>query len=401
MRVLDLNTLYIDGGEGGVNTYLREKSRYLTESGLLDGRSARHVIVVPGRRTERTRLEGATLYTIRSPQLPGNPHHRVLIDFPRVRAILREETPHIVEVDVSYLLGHVAATTLPSVPVVGFYHVDLPRLYTRAGRGWLRSRVSQRTESFAWSYARYCARPCSRVIVTTRGMREKLEQKRFRSLEVVPLGVNLDLFHPRGAEAKPGLPGIDPTRHVVLYVGRLGREKDLGVLFAAHRQLSSQVGSQLVIAGDGPLRRQIERFARSCPGVVYAGTCPYGERLAELYRASDVLAVPGRNETFGLIVLEALASGIPVVAADEGGPSELCRSGPGLIARAGNPEDFAAKIRCALGWRCRAAEYRKHVENRFPWSRTFNKLLDVYALTLEKKIPAGEVLAPKPVVQAS
>ncbi|MBI4603801.1 MAG: glycosyltransferase, partial [Planctomycetes bacterium] len=185
MRVLDLNTLYIDGGEGGVNTYLREKARCL-DGAVCPSTGARvhHTIVVPGARDSRTTFGGSTLYTLRSPRLPGNRQHRLLVDFPRVARLLRDERPDLIEVDCSYILGHVAARAVRPrrVPIVGFYHVHLPLLYTRAGLGWVRRRLSSRTEPLAWGYVRLCARPCSRVIVTTRDMRARLEGRRLPRL---------------------------------------------------------------------------------------------------------------------------------------------------------------------------------------------------------------------------
>jgi glycosyltransferase involved in cell wall biosynthesis len=380
MRVLDLNTLYIDGGEGGVNTYLREKARCLADPEALGGRKIHHAMVVPGASTRKEALGASTLYTLKSPRVPGNAQHRLLVDFARIGAILKEEKPDVIEIDCSYLLGHVARRALrPRKPaIVGFYHVHLPRLYTRAGRSWLGSKVSRRTETFAWRYARLCAKPCDRVVVTTRDLHSRLQGKGFPRLEIVPLGVNLELFRPRVNGTRPRVDGIDPARPVVLYVGRLSREKDLQVLYDAHTELRDHCGTQLLIAGDGPLRRQAARLARSRPGVVYSGVCPYGERLADLYRSADVLAVPGRNETFSLIVLEAFASGLPVVAVDEGGPSELCRGAPGDLARAGDARDFAAKLRAALNGRVPSYYCRSQVEARYSWESTFNRLLDVY-----------------------
>ncbi len=380
MRVLDLNTLYIEGGEGGVNTYLKEKSGCLADRAAMRGREISHTLVVPGAVTRKDSLGASTIYTVKSPRVPGNPQHRLLVDFRRIGAILREEKPDVVEVDCSYLLGHVACRALRGrrVPVVGFYHVHLPRLYTRAGQGWVRTKLARRTESFAWRYARLCARPCDRVLVTTLEMHDRLKDRGFPRLELVPLGVNLTLFRPRVNGSRPTVPGIDPSRPVVLYVGRLSREKDLDTLYAAHAALHAESGAQLLVAGDGPLRRHAVRMARSRRGIVYAGMCPYGERLAELYRAADVLAAPGPNETFSLIVLEAFASGLPVVAVNEGGPSELCHAGTGELARAGDARDFAAKIRDVLGGRVSSTECRTHVEARYSWDKTFNRLLDVY-----------------------
>jgi len=403
MRVLDLNTLWIDAGEGGVNTYLREKARWLAESSVLRGRSIRHALVVPGGRTGIARIGSTTVYTLKSPRLPANPQHRVLISLGRVAEILREESPDIVEVDTSYVLGHTASRALlgRKAAIIGFHHAHLPWLYTRPGRSAIRNRLARRTEPLAWAYSRWCSSPCDVVAVSTRDMLERLSGRGFPPLVHVPLGVNLDLFRPRVNGSKAAFPGVDPERPVVLYVGRLGREKELSVLFEAHRELQVESGVQLLLAGDGPLRRTAQRFARSRRGVVYAGICPYGERLAELYRAADVLAVPGRSETFSLIVLEASASGLPVVAADAGGPVELCRHGLGTLARAGDARDFAVKLRTALARPGVCEASRRHVEGHYSWEGTFTRLLDVYESVLSKRRPTPAPQLDRPIEELS
>jgi alpha-1,6-mannosyltransferase len=381
MKVLDLNTLYIDGGEGGINTYLTEKARHLSS---LPGVS--HSIVVPARSTARGRLAGSTLHTVRSPALPGNSQQRILVDFATVAAILHEERPDVVEVDLSYVLGEVAARALKErhVPVVGFYHVHLPFIHLRPRRFWLQERLARWTEALVWRYTELCMRPCDRVVVSTRDMRARLVERGLPSPDLVPLGVNLDVFRPRRGP-RCALPGVDPARPVVLHVGRLSWEKDLEVLLEAHRELSRGQESQLVIAGDGPLGRRTRRFARRVPGVVCLGACRYGEDIASLYRCADVLAVPSRNETFSLILLEALASGLPVVAARQGGPAEILPPGCGELADPGDPADFAAKLRRVLAGPDLGPACRRHVEAGCSWESTFQGLLEVYRSAIESR----------------
>ncbi len=385
MRIFDLTTLYLDGGDGGVNTYLLEKARHLEK--LYP--EVEHTMLIPGARTTRESLGATTVYKLRSPSLPGNPLHRILVDFAKIRSILRQEAPDIVEVDCSYLLGHVAARALrpQHVPIIGLYHIHLPMLYARQVRCSLRSLFTRLTEPLAWRYAEFCARPCKRLVVTSSDMHRRLAGRDFPRLELVPLGVNPDLFRPGGPEAQRPA-GLDPARPVVLYVGRLSPEKDLEVLFRAHRLLHRKRGSQLLIVGEGPLRRQAQRFARRQGGVVYLGPRAYGEDLAGLYRSADVVAVPGSNEAFCLVVLEALACGLPVVAVKQGGPSALlARPGLGLLARPGDPVDLASKIEEALEFGAGGGrERRKFAEENFTWEKSFEKLLAVYESVITSRV---------------
>jgi alpha-1,6-mannosyltransferase len=189
----------------------------------------------------------------------------------------------------------------------------------------------------------------------------------------VPLGVNLDIFRPRDGDGPP-----DPVR-TVLYVGRLSEEKELGVLFDAFAALAARRRDvRLVVAGEGPLRPFAGRFAAGRTDVALEGLRPYGPELARLYGGADVLALPGRNETFGLAVLEGLACGLPVVAIGRGGPLDLITPEVGALARPGDAGDLAGKIDDVLARRPDPRACRRKAES-MSWDRTFRRLLEVYA----------------------
>ena len=95
MRICDLTTLYIDGGAGGVNTYLTEKARYLAEHGGV----THHTIIVPGARNAQQSLFNSTLYTVKSPRFLYNPHHRILTHYGQIKQLLTAVNPDVIEVD--------------------------------------------------------------------------------------------------------------------------------------------------------------------------------------------------------------------------------------------------------------------------------------------------------------
>jgi alpha-1,6-mannosyltransferase len=372
MHNCDLTTLYIDGGEGGVNTYLTEKARYLTER--RDG--YRHTIIVPGTKNTKRRLYGSTVYTLRSPRFFYNPHHRILTNFHQLKQLLRAAKPDIIEVDCLYFLGHWARSATGSwhVPLVGFYHSHLPSFYAQPLTAHFGPSISRMVESWSQVYVAYCMKPLDKVLVASDDIYGRLIENTDKKVDQVPLGVNLDLFRPREDDIKPHY----RRRPMILYVGRLSQEKELGILFEAFRLLNQSEIYQLQIVGDGPLRRETESFVHSTPNAFYAGLVPYGKHLAEFYAAADVLALPSRNETFGLVVLEALASGTPVVAVKQGGPSNLLHPRVGALASPGDPIDFAEKLASLLEDRTKASHCRVYVEQRFSWDKTFVKLLEIY-----------------------
>jgi len=372
MHICDLTTLYIDGGEGGVNTYLTEKARYVANRGV----PYSHTIIIPGATNTTRCLFGSTVHTIRSPRFFYNPHHRILTDVHQLKQLLMDVKPDLIEVDCIYFLAHWARTVMGKrhVPLVGFYHTHLPSFYARPLTQRLGSMVSQSIESLAWVYVTYCMKPLDKVLVASDDIYKRLSENTNKEVEQVPLGVNLNLFHSQRDHNNVSVGG----RPVILYVGRLSQEKDLSVLFEAFRLLNRQGAYQLRIVGDGPLRAKTEKFARTTPHVVYEGLIPYGKRLAETYATADILALPSRNETFGLTVLEALASGIPVVAINQGGPSNLLHPGVGTLAAPGNSVDFAEKLASVLADTTMRHRCRTYVEQHFSWDKTFVKLLDIY-----------------------
>jgi len=377
MHICDLTTLWIDGDGGGVNTYLLEKARYL--AGRPD---TTHTIIVPGKRSEKRLLFGSTVFTIKSKPLPSNPQHRVLTQFAEVKRLLRQQDPDIVEVDCAYMLGQVARGALSrDVPIVGFYHVHLPTFIARPRASRFGSLAASTAERFAWRYVSYCSQYSDRLVVASKDIHERLTQAGFANLEYVSLGVNLDLFQPRRTVERE-----EPL--TILSVGRLSPEKDLATLIQAFKLLRPRERFRLRIVGEGPIGRPLARQAASDPRIELLGSCPYGEELAAIYRSADVLAVPSPNETFNLTVLEGLASGLPVVAIDRGGPKNLVTSEVGELARPGDAEDFARKLEAVSRRQIQPATCRALVEAHYSWERTFDRLLEVYERAREGRAVA-------------
>ncbi len=391
MRICDLTTLWLDGSESGVNTYLTEKARYYAERQPGVG----HVMIVPGAETGRRKLFGTTIYTVKSPRLPGNPHHRVLARVGDAARLLKEEAPDVVEVDCAYILGRVAANALAgrNVPVIGFYHVHLPTFIARPSAArFIGNTFSGVAERLAWRYVDICYRHCDRLVVSSRDVHDRLGERGFERLEQVPLGVNLQLFRPDAARTRTSHHGNgngngngDAGRVIeLLYVGRLAREKELEVLIDAFRRLRERGNREyrLRIVGDGPIRAKLEEQAGDEPRIEFTGMCPYGEELAAIYASADLLVFPSPNETFSLTVLEALASGVPVVAARRGGPTGIVTPEVGELAEPSSPADFAARIEQVVSRRDRYGGCRRHAETHYAWERTFDRLLGVYDAAL-------------------
>jgi glycosyltransferase involved in cell wall biosynthesis len=145
-------------------------------------------------------------------------------------------------------------------------------------------------------------------MVPTDSLRRDLESKGIRNTALWSLGVDTDLFQPSTADCYRGLP-----RPVMIYVGRVAVEKNLEAF------LSLQNEGTKVVVGDGPARAHLEKMF---PGAVFVGE-KHGQELADHYAAGDVFVFPSKTDTFGLVLLEALACGTPVAAYPVTGPRDV------------------------------------------------------------------------------
>jgi glycosyltransferase involved in cell wall biosynthesis len=166
-------------------------------------------------------------------------------------------------------------------------------------------------ESLVWRALRRFHRPSSAVMAATPGLAAELRERGFRNVVLWPRGVDTRVFHPRAIDLC-----LPPP--VFLSVGRVAVEKNLEAFLAL------ELPGTKVIVGDGPARAQLER---NYPQAVFLGE-RHGEELAGIYAAADVFVFPSRTDTFGLVLLEALASGLPVAAYPVAGPRDVIGTAP-------------------------------------------------------------------------
>jgi glycosyltransferase involved in cell wall biosynthesis len=183
--------------------------------------------------------------------------------------------------------------------------------------GWLKGTIVR--------YLRKFHNATSCTMVPTEELRAGLAAQGFKRLEVVPRGIDTDLFSPeKRSEALRQSWGADSTTLVLLSVGRLAAEKNLDLVVETFRQLRlAHDKVKLVFVGDGPLR---QKLMRDCPDALFAGV-RRGEDLATHYASADVFLFPSLTETFGNVTLEAMASGLAVVAFDCAGAKWLIKDG--------------------------------------------------------------------------
>lgn len=312
-------------------------------------RGHRVSVTCPRARTRRDLVDG-----IEVPGLALPFYSQVRIGLPRRRAFLdewREDPPDLVHIATEGPLGASAlsAARALDLPVTSSLHTNFHR-YARSYRlGWLTMP--------AMRYLRRFHNRTAATFIPTREQAEDLAPHGFERLAVLGRGVDTELFQPgRRDEGVRRAWGVEADETVLLHVGRLAAEKNLDLLVTAmERARTINPATRLVIVGDGPERRHLEA---ALPDAIFAGV-RRGEDLAAHYASADGFVFPSQTETFGNVVLEAMASGLPCLAFDYAAGRLLIEPGlNGLLAKSGDAAGFLDRIPQLLAADARAMGVR-------------------------------------------
>ena len=239
------------------------------------------------------------------------------------------------------LTGLLAAKML-NLRTSGIYHTDFPE--------YIRILTEDRfLESLAWTYMRWFYGQQETVFVNSEQYRQSWIERGIEAgkLKILPRGLDTELFNP--VRRLPGFwqrSGTNENEVRLLYVGRISREKDLDVLAAAYRKLrDAGLPVRLFVVGNGPY---VNALRDSMPDAIFTGYLT-GEELATAYASADVFAFPSTTDTFGNVIIEAQACGLPVVVSDVGGPRELVEDGVnGFVTKAHDVDNFADALKTLI-----------------------------------------------------
>jgi glycosyltransferase involved in cell wall biosynthesis len=205
----------------------------------------------------------------------------------------------------------------------------------------------RRLEPLGWSLLRRFYRRSQRVYVPSWSIIRELRDEGIENLELWSRGIDLSAFSPHYRDPTiRAANGADEDTPLLLLVSRLVKEKDLADLVKVDAELRRRgVRFRLALVGDGPMRGELEA---KLPEAHFAGH-QSGKALARWYASGDVFVFPSTTETLGNVVLEALASGLPAVVVDRGGPQDLVEPGvTGFVARANDIADIADRVESLL-----------------------------------------------------
>jgi glycosyltransferase involved in cell wall biosynthesis len=353
--------------------------------GGLEARGHRIRIVRPRQKDEKVGQETHNQLLTQGLPIPRYPELRFgLPAAGRLRKSWLTQPPDILHIATEGPLGYSALSLARnlSIPVVSTFHTNFHSYSRHYGIGWLHGRIE--------SYLRWFHNRTAATLVPTRALSDALTQQGFRNVGVLSRGVDTRLFHPgRRCATLRSYWGAQENDPVAIVVGRLAPEKNLGLALKAFSDLRSiHPRTRMVFVGDGPLRKPLERRHPDCH---FAGN-RHGEDLATHYASADLFLFPSLTETFGNVVTEALASGLPVVAYDCAAAADLIVNGQnGFLAPPGNAASFIAAavqvMETNSPWRQTCPASVRHLD----WERIYN----TYEALLDELI-AGKSLSPTP-----
>lgn len=299
---------------------------------------------------------------------------------------LKEYQPDVVYVNSPCTLGYmgIKISKKLGIPVVATYHTHFPT--------YLRYYKLNMFEGLVWKYIWHFYNQCDAVFVPSLSVVRNLQEKGINNCVFLSHGVDTNVFSPDKADKNWKRKLNLENKKVVLFVGRIVKEKNLDVLAEAIQILNQKRDDfHLVVAGSGPY---LEEYRARIKNSTFLGHL-YTEELAVTYASSDIFVFPSVTETFGNVILEAMASGLPPVVAKSFGASELINDFQnGLLAVENSAVSLAEKIEFLLDndlFRRRLAENVYSTGLEFSWNSILNKFNDKIFEIVEMK-KSGKVL---------
>ena len=381
----DLTQSWSDVG-GGVRTYLLHKRRHILES-----TPHRHLVIIPGARDEVVEEERAITVTIASPHVPGSPHYRLMLRNGAVRAALERFKPDLIECQDAYNLPWAAISHRsrnPDTALIAAYMTDFPTVYVERPLSKILTKpVASALCRVCYSYCGLLYRRFDSVFaLSENGGAAKLRSLGIDPVEVVPLGVELGEFGPDRREPRlRARLGLSEGQPLLMYVGRLDGEKKPDLVVEAFRRMPDSLGAKLALLGEGPLREQISALGDE--RIIMPGYVKNRAELARWLASADVYVSAMADETFGISIIEAQASALPVVGVSAGAMIDRVTRDTGRLGPVGDAGAMAANVLDVLnGGRASLGEAARAHALQFSWVSSMEALFGrVYPAAFERR----------------
>jgi len=262
------------------------------------------------------------------------------------------------------------------IPAVSVYHTDFT--------SYFKYYKIKKAEKLGWQYLQWFYKQFTKIYAPSLSSCRQLIELGFNNIELWQRGIDSILFSPNKKNHAFRKMIAPNNETILLFTGRLVKEKDIDDLTKIYLKLKQRkVPFRMLIVGEGPSRQELET---AMPEAVFTGFLS-GNGLAEMYASSDIFVFPSTTETFGNVVLEACASGLPVIGSDKGSVSDLIKHGEtGFVCRAKDEYDFADKIIEIIrtpGLKESMSKSARCYAEQFKWNAINGSLINSYKETIE------------------
>ena len=344
MRIVDVNEFYSPTG-GGVRTYIDRKMR------ILAGLGHELIVVAPGREDAvEDRRDGGRIHWIKAPRLPFDRSYGLFWDAEPVTRLLDALAPDVVETSSPFRPAWIVGNWQGAALKVFFAHNDNMAAYAQR---WLEGVATpeQVEQWFAW-YTRYTARFLANFdMFVTNGptLKKRHEQRGLHVDAAIPLGIDSGCFSPQRRDEALRVAlleqcGLPASGRLLLGVGRHHPEKRWRMIIDAVEAAGETMPAGLIILGDGVGRNALARRVSDNPHIQLFRPVFDRERFAPIMASADALIHGSDAEPFGLVALEAVASGLPLIVPDQGGAAEIAEPRYAEIYRSRDARSCAAAI---------------------------------------------------------
>lgn len=313
---------------------------------------------------------------IRIPSLPLllYPDYKISLPIPSIKRQIDKFDPDVIHIAVPDIMGISLMRYARSkgTPVLTSFHTDFP--------SYLKSYRLGVFYNWSWAFFKWFYNQSQVVLAPTEAMVDKLKKNQIKQIKLWSRGIHHNEFNTSHRSPTIRKKWGAENKKVILYSGRFVPYKDLHTFIEVYRLFKERGPENVVfvMAGDGPIRNELEH---QMPEARFTGYLQ-GEALSKVYASSDILLFPSTTETFGNVVLEALASGTPAVVSDSGGCQEIVnKSGGGIVVKAGDSSQFYHSCRnlvtdqdLYLRYRTRGLSYAEE----HTWHHINNAVIDEY-----------------------
>ena len=328
---------------------------------------------------------GAKVIGVPAMPLPLYPELKLGLPGPAVSESLEKLKPDLIHVVNPAVLGlgGIWLAKTNGIPLVASYHTHLPKYLEHYGMGML--------EPLLWELLKAAHNQATLNLCTSTAMVKELSEKGIQNTALWQRGVDTEIFKPelrKDSMRKRLLGKFDDQGELLIYVGRLSAEKQIERIKPV---LEALPNTRLALVGDGPYREQLQKIFENT-STTFVGYLS-GEKLASAYASGDAFLFPSSTETLGLVLLEAMAAGCPVVGANKGGIPDIINDGVnGCLYEPEGEDDGAKSLINATKKLLGNAIDRQAMRNaarleaeKWGWSSATEQLREFYRKILSKK----------------